>query len=283
MRVTSNEVNEALLFVSALADGVNPITEEEAESRDTLNHPAVIRKMYAVKNVLETMLDMVTQDEKWEQSEVYARCREFACTDAAVHAGASAMSCENTSPDSGVCILNASDKDTLPALNTDTIETGSRPAKKSRSKSVSNTVYDIPGEVLEQFSYDRPKTITALLDQIYAPMEEVFGKKLSALHVNKWLVETGFMEERYNEELGRKVKAPTALGEEAGIHGEIKISFHNGQKYMAVSYTREGQRFIIANIEHIINGEAAEYSSSASMGSSDYPSSANAPCSVEAC
>lgn len=47
------KLDTAILYVQRIAEGYNPITNEEADEDTVLNNPHVIRCMYFVKNVLE--------------------------------------------------------------------------------------------------------------------------------------------------------------------------------------------------------------------------------------
>lgn len=47
------KLDTAILYVQRIAEGYNPVTNEEADEDTVLNHPHVIRCMYFVKNVLE--------------------------------------------------------------------------------------------------------------------------------------------------------------------------------------------------------------------------------------
>lgn len=52
-KIDITKLDTAILYVERIAEGYNPVTNEEADEDTVLNHPHLIRCMYFVKNVLE--------------------------------------------------------------------------------------------------------------------------------------------------------------------------------------------------------------------------------------
>lgn len=128
-----------------------------------------------------------------------------------------------------------------------------KPAKRR-----SNRVMNVPEEVLAVFRYERSKSLSKLLNQIYEPMQGMIVKQLGAITVNKWLVAAGVLIERECEELGKAAKVPTEFGESMGIVAKIDNSPRDGRPYMSVMYGRAAQEYIVKNINRIIDGELPE-------------------------
>ena len=75
-------------------------------------------------------------------------------------------------------------------------------------------------------------------------------KKLQYTVISDWLVDIGMLEVITKSD-GKHSKRPTKQGEDFGIKTEQKIGY-NGP-YIAVTYNREAQQFIIDNLLDLIS------------------------------
>lgn len=75
-------------------------------------------------------------------------------------------------------------------------------------------------------------------------------EKLHAVDVTNWLLNQGFLEQRYQEN-GSKYKAATNLGNEIGITNEIRQNVY-GNSYSVNLYNESAQRYLIERINDII-------------------------------
>ena len=54
MTITTERIENSVLFIEKLLTGVNPLTEEVLSNQDTLNNPDIIREMFFIREILET-------------------------------------------------------------------------------------------------------------------------------------------------------------------------------------------------------------------------------------
>lgn len=110
--------------------------------------------------------------------------------------------------------------------------------------------FEISAEKLEEFQYsEEPIYVSELAKRISALSSDENMKKLSANKITKWLVQSGFMEERVDS-AGRKKKYVTPAGTEVGLFQEERDSGYG--RYLVTLYSINAQRFIIDNIEAIL-------------------------------
>ncbi|MCR4960368.1 MAG: hypothetical protein K6A74_02860 [Lachnospiraceae bacterium] len=117
---------------------------------------------------------------------------------------------------------------------------------------------ELPEEALAKFEYDKPKSLTKLLEQIYAPVKENGIKQITAVTVNRWLMAAGLLEEISDPSTNRRDKQPTAAGEALGISMKKGFDSRNSRDYYTLIYNKSAQMFIVNNINRIINGEVLE-------------------------
>lgn len=81
--------------------------------------------------------------------------------------------------------------------------------------------------------------------------ENIKGYKLKTSDISKWLVKNGYLDEVINKE-HQKFKS---LNEKSYGIGLTSIEKENyiGEKYQTILYTEKAQKFIIDNLEKIIN------------------------------
>lgn len=123
-----------------------------------------------------------------------------------------------------------------------------------RKKTVGEVVF--PFEVLDEFEYREDKGINKLLGQIYEPAKDKSIKKISGQRVNEWLIDSGYVEEVYNNELKKKIKVPTPKGISIGMTSE-RVQYDTNV-YYTIIYNKNAQEFLIKNMKRFINGEVVD-------------------------
>lgn len=102
---------------------------------------------------------------------------------------------------------------------------------------------EIKSDINEIKAFEEPVTISAIADQINVVIMQQ-GEKITAIKLNNWLVEKGYLE--VIEEDENKRKSPTPKGEELGIISVEKKNFKEQTYYMNL-FNKNAQRFIIDN------------------------------------
>ena len=113
-----------------------------------------------------------------------------------------------------------------------------------------------PFEILKEFHYQEDKSISHLLAQVHAPIEEMDIKKISPQTVTAWLKSAGYLTVEYCAEVKKESTMPTEKGKQLGIYTEVRD--YGNRTYLAVIYNRSAQEFIVENLERIVNGEIIE-------------------------
>lgn len=96
--------------------------------------------------------------------------------------------------------------------------------------------------------FEEPVTISTIADQINVVIMQQ-GRKITAIKLNNWLVEKGYLE--IIEEDENKRKSPTSKGEELGITSIEKKNFKE-QSYYTNCFSQNAQRFIIDNFDELL-------------------------------
>ena len=110
--------------------------------------------------------------------------------------------------------------------------------------------FEISAEKLKEFQYsETPIYVSELVNRMSALVDDEDMKKLQAKRITKWLVQSGFMEERVDS-AGHTKKYVTPAGTEVGLFQEERDSRHG--RYLVTLYSINAQRFIIDNIEAIL-------------------------------
>lgn len=122
--------------------------------------------------------------------------------------------------------------------------------KKARKSDMA----EFPMKALETFSYREDQGISKLVAQINESVDENVYKKLNYKVISQWLKANDFLQEKYDQELGKTVTMPTAKGIQLGIRAE-KRSSSNGVEYMLIVYNRQAQEYIVRNMEKILGSE----------------------------
>ena len=109
-----------------------------------------------------------------------------------------------------------------------------------------------PVEVLDEFVYQDDKSITNVLKQIYAPVQDLNVKKLSAMKITSWLKEEGYLSEEQIPETGMNRKVPTMKGRELGIY--MTEREYEGRVYQSVLYDKNAQEYIVGKMREWLEG-----------------------------
>jgi len=107
-----------------------------------------------------------------------------------------------------------------------------------------------PMETLDLFQYQEDKSITQVLKQIYAPVEELNVKRISAMKVNAWLKEEGYLEDEVSASTGKSSKVPTEKGKMLGLY--VLEKEYNGRPYQAVLFDRKAQEFLVEKMRELL-------------------------------
>ncbi len=110
---------------------------------------------------------------------------------------------------------------------------------------------DYPLDALLDFHYFEDKTITKFVDQLNGLADMTIYKKITYNPITAWLKEKGYLSEEILDFDGKKHTVVTAKGSELGIKGEIRKS-SRGETYMGITYGKEAQEFIVANMDKIL-------------------------------
>ena len=111
-----------------------------------------------------------------------------------------------------------------------------------------------PLEALTRYVYLEDKSISFFVEQLktYCPDENIKG--IPAVKITNWLRMNGYIEDVYDSASGRKSAIPTEKGIAAGLYAVEKDSRY-GYKYKLIMYNETAQKFIVANMERILDGE----------------------------
>lgn len=112
--------------------------------------------------------------------------------------------------------------------------------------------FSITADEIEKFQYtDYPVYISTITTQLNALNSKENSKKISSGIIIEWLISIGLLEMK-EDPIGVLKKQPTDEGIQMGIIAEKRISAQ-GTPYIALSYNKAMQHFIIDNIQEIIN------------------------------
>ncbi len=110
--------------------------------------------------------------------------------------------------------------------------------------------FNISYEDRERFVFSsRAMTVSEIAGGISELVDAEKVKPLKATVINEWLLRNGFLYEE--ERIGKKHKLPTEEGKSIGIN-EVEIISQAGIPYKRVTHSIESQRFIIDNLDSII-------------------------------
>ena len=91
-------------------------------------------------------------------------------------------------------------------------------------------------------------SISQFTDKLNEMRDETVMKRLTSVSMTTLLKEEGYLEERYNNLLGRNETFPTEKGRKAGIITESRLS-QKGNEYEAVVYNTHGQKLLLALVD----------------------------------
>lgn len=120
--------------------------------------------------------------------------------------------------------------------------------KKRESKA------QFPFAVLNEYIYEKDKSISHIMLQMNDLVKEENTEKVTYNKVVRWLKASGYLMEKYSEELGKTVTVPTLKGRGIGIYCEMRES-SKGNKYLVNMYDKNAQFFIVDNMKKIYDVE----------------------------
>lgn len=110
---------------------------------------------------------------------------------------------------------------------------------------------DFPIEAIKGYQYTGDKSLTNFLNQLNGLVDLERYKKLTTKPFMIWLRVNGFLFDKEDPELCKKVTIPTDKGIELGIKAEKTINFRNEEFYY-ITYNKNAQEFILENIGKIL-------------------------------
>ena len=122
---------------------------------------------------------------------------------------------------------------------------------KFKIESPNRIPFVITPEQLANFEYSEyPISVTEITKRLNALIDTVYVKELKNGVITEWLVEIGMLT---NITMNNKTrKRPSATGESIGITVEHRTNQY-GTPYEGVYYNLNAQRFIVDNIDAVIN------------------------------
>ena len=79
-------------------------------------------------------------------------------------------------------------------------------------------------------------------------------KRVVYTSIRKWLMEQGYLEERIDENLGKRVTVASDKGKKIGIESR-RIEKENGRIYIQNVYGKQAQELLVDNLGKIINND----------------------------
>lgn len=130
-------------------------------------------------------------------------------------------------------------------------------ADREPKPKVKKQPFFIGAEQLAQFPYSvRAVSISEFVKTVNSLVDEDAFTKLKSTTVTSWLRDIGLLQEEIMPS-GKVAKRPTAQGAQAGIFTQERLSM-NGVPYIAVVYGIEAQKFIIDNMDALIELNAVK-------------------------
>ena len=106
-------------------------------------------------------------------------------------------------------------------------------------------------EDLKHFQYRGDASIMQIIKQLKEPFEGQKVRGLDAPKINQYLAEQGYLARASSGLDRRRYWIPTAKGEEAGLY-TVQREF-DGNRYDQIIYSKEGQDFLLRQLETILN------------------------------
>ena len=128
------------------------------------------------------------------------------------------------------------------------IENGGLVARKAPNNALLPP-FALPDDMRDKIEItSSPAMIKSFTDRINGLVDDSAMQKLKVTALTTWLVNNGFLcEEIVNE---KKRKRPTEAGEELGIYSETRDGQYGS--YLAVLYKESAQRYLVSNLDQII-------------------------------
>ena len=126
---------------------------------------------------------------------------------------------------------------------------GRRPLKNR-----DNTKEEFPLDCLVEFKYQEDKNITKFVEQLNGYIDTTKYKRVVYTSIRKWLMEQGYLEERIDENLGKRVTVASDKGKKIGIESR-RIEKENGRIYIQNVYGKQAQELLVDNLGKIINND----------------------------
>ena len=127
------------------------------------------------------------------------------------------------------------------------------PKKAKKEKKEKKVPLQIPFEKRNSFAFsETPITVSEIAQRVNVLIDSDKMRKLSYIGIVTWLTELGMLTWA-NTADGKKTKHPTPSGGEAGI----SLEHRNGPQgpYQVVVYNLNAQRFILDNLDAVIDAE----------------------------
>lgn len=105
-------------------------------------------------------------------------------------------------------------------------------------------------QILDKFTYIEDKSITKLLRQIDAYVENPNMEHINCRKITAWLKENNYIVRDKIEELGLVGSIVTDKGKNIGMYNEVKTI--NDRTYLAVIYDKNAQEFIVHHLKDIL-------------------------------
>lgn len=122
--------------------------------------------------------------------------------------------------------------------------------KTDNKKKVKKLPFFLSPEARSEFvSSEIPMTASEIARYLNSLADLNVSYKLKVTDIINWLVVAGLLEDKINAE-GKATKYPTSVGSDLGIGIETRSGFHG--TYTTVLYNQIAQKFIIDNIEAIV-------------------------------
>ncbi len=116
---------------------------------------------------------------------------------------------------------------------------------------------EFPMESLSEYQFIETKTITRFTEQLNSVINEKEYKKLSYKVITDWLKKNGYLIEKEDNQLNKKVTLTTEKGQAVGITHSLQTSM-NGTAYYRIEYDKMGQEFVLQNLSEIIKSQCSE-------------------------
>lgn len=116
---------------------------------------------------------------------------------------------------------------------------------------------NFPLDHLKKYEYKKDLSISHFANQLNEGLDENTYNKIKYNMITSWLKSSGYLEIIGENRTNKKQTVPTLKGRELGIYLEER-DIKQGKKYLVVMYNRKAQKFILDNMETVLNGNNVE-------------------------